>query len=563
MIRGVGSGPSLGLHFSIRVRTPRGPESGSDPLGENLLELRDLLTGVDRLRSRIERLERVTGASPVRALGEIARAVEAVSSSGLGLHLVATPTTLASREEVNAIPTSYSPIGPSFASSTSLPTLGGTYSGANGDDLLTFRSTRLATVGASRGPRIRVSDSQGNQIANLNFDNLAPGTPVALSNGLTLSLSAGAVLRDDEFQVNVWASQGTAVDPDQPFNGARNASPRLEPGLAVTAGSFQVNGVSIAVAASDTLRSVVDRISASAAGVEASFDAQAEVVRLVQRTPGSAPPISLASDSSGFLAAVKLAGASPAPGLDDERAVALDRVSAFAGVGSGDLRVNGVSIAIDPSQDSLNDVLARIDGSAARVDASFDPETGLVRIRSAPGEELVLEEGTSGLLAALHLAPGTIAAQGERLAERERALRRPGLVAEQLGKLGRELQELFTTAPGPAGARVRGELRRAIAASLRSAPGASESGGRLAAFGIRFDPEAADGAALELDRAAFQRASRDSGEGLLDLLLARSHASSPGGLLPSLKRSLADLSRSLLGELAAAGATGALLDRRA
>ena len=78
----------------------------------------------------------------------------------------------------------------------------------------------------------------------------------------------------------------------------------------MTAGSFDVNGVSITVAANDTINSVLAKIDASAAGVTATFDATREEVVLTQKTEGAANDIVLANDTSGFLAATKLDTAS-------------------------------------------------------------------------------------------------------------------------------------------------------------------------------------------------------------------------------------------------------------
>jgi len=59
---------------------------------------------------------------------------------------------------------------------------------------------------------------------------------------------------------------------------------------------------------------VLSRITASSAGVSAVFDPGTETVRLSANKPPAALPIVLSNDSSGFLAATKLAGASAVTG---------------------------------------------------------------------------------------------------------------------------------------------------------------------------------------------------------------------------------------------------------
>ena len=109
---------------------------------------------------------------------------------------------------------------------------------------------------------------------------------------------------DARVEVGSACSVGTAVAPDNPFNVTRNSDPNLEPGLSVTDGSFQINGTTIDVNASDSINGVLDRINQSAAGVTATFEAASETVLLTQNTAGATPDLLLENDTSGFLAAV-------------------------------------------------------------------------------------------------------------------------------------------------------------------------------------------------------------------------------------------------------------------
>ncbi len=309
------------------------------------------------------------------------------------------------------VPGSYTPAQPVWAASSTLATVGGVYDGSNGTGTLTF----LAATGGTHGVddlTIEVYDPLGSKVDTLGINKADPlDQEYTLSNGLTLSIGAGDLLKNTTFTVDVYDAVGSVVDPTKPLDGTRNANPNLENGLAVSPGAFEVNGVSIAVNAGDSIDDVLARITQSAAGVSASFDAATEGVVLTQTTPGSAPGIVVGNDTSGFLAATKLAGATVEPGLDRDATRTLASVGAFASVQAGTVSVNGVDIAIDPAADTLLDVLARINASGAGVTAFLNPGDQRVVIDSdQAGVDLVLDGGTTGLFAALNVVEGTHAA---------------------------------------------------------------------------------------------------------------------------------------------------------
>jgi hypothetical protein len=369
------------------------------------------LRQITELRKALEEidLQRLNRSQPLQITTTHPATAASTSNLGLG-NSGSTAAVLQSTEQVNATPTSFSPFGPSFTGlSTSLPTVGGVYNGQNGTDTLTFRVTAGGVIGLPGALRIDVRNSQSNLIETLQFDNLAPDTPVTLQNGLTLSLGAGTILADDSFTVNVYSSVGSVVDPNKPFNGTRNNNPNLQNGFSVTAGSFTVNGTNIAVNASDSINDVLTRITNSSAGVTATFDAGAESVVLTQKTPGSAPTIALANDTSGFLAATKLAGATVVPGQDgvNDSNRPLAQVARFSSAQSGTLTVNGVNISINVNADSLNAVLNRINTSGAGVNASLDSTAQRVSVVSQnPANQLVLNSGGTGFFPAVEISDG-------------------------------------------------------------------------------------------------------------------------------------------------------------
>jgi hypothetical protein len=176
----------------------------------------------------------------------------------------------------------------------------------------------------------------------------------------------------------------------------------------VTQGSFQVNGITIDVAADDTVNAVLDKITQSEAGATAQFDAGTESIVLTQNTPGSAHTILLENDTSGFLAAMKLDSATPDTGLDEDAARLLSVAPRFASVQSGTIYVNGTPIAIDVNTDSLNDILERINASEAGASAVLDPTGQRVSITSTQsGTQLVLDSGGTQFFQALEILEGS------------------------------------------------------------------------------------------------------------------------------------------------------------
>ncbi len=371
-----------------------------------------------QIRKLLASLEAINTPLPtshvVRRGGVGTQAANTASSANLGLTTtVATPTTLSSTEEVNSTSTSFSPFGPSFGgSSTSLPTIGGVYDGDNGTDTLTFQVTGGGVVGVSPVLTLEVRDSQSQLIETLNLNLYQADDQVTLQNGLTLSLSSGTLTFGDSFTVDVFDATGSVVDPTKPFNGSRNDNPNFENGLSVSAGSFEVNGVTISVAIDDSINTVLAKITASSAGVTATFDGGTESVLFTQKTSGSTPTITVGTDTSGFLAATKLNSATAVQGQDalGDADRPLDEVAQFSSVQNGSFLINGTSIAIDVQEDSLNDILVRITASAADVTATLIGSGQRVSITSNEvASSLVLNSNGTGLFSALQITEGTYA----------------------------------------------------------------------------------------------------------------------------------------------------------
>jgi hypothetical protein len=105
---------------------------------------------------------------------------------------------------------------------------------------------------------------------------------------------------------------------------------------------------------------------------------------------------------------MKLDGASQVTGLSNDADKIMSSVAQLSSVTSGDIAINGTNITIDVSSDSLNDVIARINASAAGVTASLSSNLQMFTITSnSATQTMVLDSGTTGFFPALNVTDGT------------------------------------------------------------------------------------------------------------------------------------------------------------
>jgi hypothetical protein len=357
-------------------------------------------------------------ATQLRRLDEqIAKALEALqlqrsgrrtgnvsSTQALGLGTLATASRLSSTEAVNtdAPTTSYSPPDPGWGGG-STPTLAvtGTYAGV-ADDTLTFTVTQVGLLGLIPN-EVTVTDGNGQTVATLTMDD--GGSAHDLGNGLTVTFGAGGFEFGDSFTVDVFGPSAPTFDPTAAFDGSGGTPPGFDAGFAVVDGSFTVNGVTIAVAGTDSLQNVLQRINDSEAGVTAAYDAGTNRVTLTATSTGD-EPIALADDTSGLLAALKLGGAVVTPGAGAEVDRTLAGIGAFAGVTNGALTVNGATVLVDKNADTIADIVDRINAQTT-AQAYWDRNSQRIVLRAgSPGGTLTVADAT-GFLSVAGIANGT------------------------------------------------------------------------------------------------------------------------------------------------------------
>jgi flagellar hook-associated protein 2 len=250
--------------------------------------------------------------------------------------------------------------------------------------------TQLTTL------RNRVQDFRLNNIFNA-YNSSSSDEEVITSTVSSSNPVVGA------FAVNVTtlASATTALS-----SGALSSS--INPGVSlntsgistvIEAGDFTINGVTFAVdPTTDTLSGILATINGSAAGVTATYNALTDKVTFANTNLGDTSLINFGSDDddSNFLEAIAVTEATQTTGgggnteatsskklgsIDPQKV--LNTVS-FAGgaISAGTFSVNGISFSVDPTDDTLNDLITRINSSDARVTAVYDSSVDGIRFVS-------------------------------------------------------------------------------------------------------------------------------------------------------------------------------------
>src|SRR6058998_1535307 len=282
---------------------------------------------------------------------------------------------VAPNEEINTGTKSYAKTSLTFNLGTSTATLSGSYLGSGDFAGATSLTVKIMSNVAALSPllastvRFQILDQSNHTLSDQTVSNKARDK-IAVGNesGLGISFSQGA-LGNNATATTTVSNTKTDVDPAAIFNNSDpNLRPRFENNSQVVAGSFTVNGVTIAVNANDSINSVLSRINASSAGVTASFAND----RITIVNNSNSNPVLLANDTSGFLAATKLTAPITSKGnvRDDQQVLA--KTTQFASVTNGSFVVDGRTISIDKNSDTVQSIISKMNSSGARVVAAYD-----------------------------------------------------------------------------------------------------------------------------------------------------------------------------------------------
>ncbi len=265
--------------------------------------------------------------------------------------------------------------------------------------------------------------------AALNDADLFNGRSVSSSNSSSnwsYSTSVGATTGTHTFDVTRLATKASLRGASDLATGIANSTDvsgvtlaSMPTATAVTAGTFTVNGAQVTVATTDSLQDVFDAISTATGGeVTASYDDTTDRISL---SSASEIVLGASNDTSNFLTVAKLANngtgtvtSSNGLGTVDRDAALVDArlktaITAVDVDGNGSFAINGVSIDYNVNDDSLDDIIDRINAAGAGVTASYDSAADRMTLtNNATGDlGLGVSDSAGGLLEALGLTTGT------------------------------------------------------------------------------------------------------------------------------------------------------------
>lgn len=206
--------------------------------------------------------------------------------------------------------------------------------------------------------------------------------------------------------------------------GSVNANAAINSGLGldngeITAGEFIINDITIEVINSDTINTILSKITSSSANVLAYYDEDNDRIILEQKTAGVNYDIELGSDSTNFFNAMKVTSGTRADftdGVDKDIYRTLDDLIGEGKLGggvdpitTGYFTINNVTFFVDTSVDTLFTVMSRINSSAANVSLFYDATLDKVVLTSdVEGEDLELRnDSTSKFLNNLDILDAT------------------------------------------------------------------------------------------------------------------------------------------------------------
>ena len=191
----------------------------------------------------------------------------------------------------------------------------------------------------------------------------------------------------------------------------------------ISAGTITVDGKQITIDPTvDTLKDVFDRIdAATTSNIKGSYDATTDTITLKRLGGGGASlVVGSATDTSNFLSVARLSNngtnelvsasslgsVTPANALSSAN---FQTTVSDGGAGTGEFKINGVSIAFNASSDSVQNLMDRINASAAGVNMSYDRINDQFTLTNKVTGNLgvAVEDVTGNFLAAAGLVTGS------------------------------------------------------------------------------------------------------------------------------------------------------------
>jgi hypothetical protein len=306
---------------------------------------------------------------------------------------------------------------PVWNHSSVTPAFSGTYDGSNGTGTLTFKAQNSGVHGQD-DLTIRVLDAAGTRIEDINIDKQNPiNQSYVLSNGLSVIFSAGALIKNETFSIDVQAvtHYSTAANPVE-----STAEPAIS---GIYDGSLGTDTLTFRV----TQEGIhgTDDLSFDVFKSDGTFLESISISRLDDIDQAYALSNGLKfSLGDGFLALNETF----VLGVNHVLPTSVNPDLSFSGTGindakfedpftinNGTFEINGTTVDVF-ANDSINTVLERINNLGIDVTATFDVAAErIVLTRNTPGSshDILLANDTSGFLAATKLSTAISVKGGE------------------------------------------------------------------------------------------------------------------------------------------------------
>jgi len=234
---------------------------------------------------------------------------------------------------------------------------------------------------------------------------------------LTASASAGTASGDyqfDIYQMATTAKQLGTSDIGKKIT-ATNSLETAGFSVAITAGSFTVDGTQITIATTDTVNDVISRITSNVSNVTANYDSVSDKISITKSS--GILVLGSATDTSNFLQATHLTNNGTASvasthklgGINLQHTANAASFQTSGTASSGSFTINGVTISY-ASTDTIADILSKINSSSSSVFASYDAVNDRFKLTNKTEGDLgmTLADVSGGFLANSGLLGGTL-----------------------------------------------------------------------------------------------------------------------------------------------------------
>ena len=186
-----------------------------------------------------------------------------------------------------------------------------------------------------------------------------------------------------------------------------SGNPNFQDGGNLTTGHFIINDQTVLVTSNDTVNTLLTKINNTSAGVTAYYDETTDKIVIESDKVGDTETIELGEDTSGFFSKLKLTqenGGVTTSGADADLYRNISETALAGSISYGYLTINNCTVAVDPENDSLYDVITRINNSSAGVSMFYDEESDKITLTSnEEGVDLQLEDENSNFFEAIKM----------------------------------------------------------------------------------------------------------------------------------------------------------------